>query len=542
MTDTASIDAMAAPLSSGGGKPPTYDGPKEVLVNKPVTLKGTYDTKQIAKITIAAEDKFSLPLTMSNGTWQVSMPRGFSAPGARWLRLKGFNQAGKQVENRVFYITVSSDPLNVGQALSIKVLRDTFFKVSPTDSSKLNDQQKVLIKAGQTYTVNRYGFIDGHLKLELGQSIAPIGNFGYFFESHVQLTKGTQIFRFSLEDIPDTTLAAQLLITESTFLKTSPVDSSTLAANQKKTLLHGQNFQITGYACTSGHWRVTFKDPIEGFGNRGFIYWQHAQIERNGKQVTYDSSALTVTALRDTILKKRPVDSSQLQAGERAEFNANQFYGVSSYQIEGGHIKVSLNEEVPGFGNTGYLFPSFVQLKRGNRSFNPLPPTVEMSVPYFSQRDNPRFYWSTCNVTSIGMILYYYGTRSRDGGDFIDELLQWCLNKGGEGAQTNHNVLTEMIQAYGYDSSFSTRRTWQEIKEELINGRPVVLCGLFTHNGHIVTLIGYTPDGFIVNDPWGDALSGYSNTEGRKLLYPYGYCDRMCGPDGEIWAHFISRR
>jgi uncharacterized protein YvpB len=121
-------------------------------------------------------------------------------------------------------------------------------------------------------------------------------------------------------------------------------------------------------------------------------------------------------------------------------------------------------------------------------------------------------------------------------------LLQWCLNKGGEGAQTEHNVLTEMIQAYGYDSSFSTRRTWQEIKEELINGRPVVLCGLFTHNGHIITVIGFTPAGFIVNDPWGDALSGYSNTEGRKILYPYDYCDRMCGSDGEIWAHFISRR
>jgi hypothetical protein len=44
----------------------------------------------------------------------------------------------------------------------------------------------------------------------------------------------------------------------------------------------------------------------------------------------------------------------------------------------------------------------------------------------------------------------------------------------------------------------------------------------------------------IVNDPWGDALTGYSDTEGGKLLYPYGYLNQVSGPDGNIWAHFIQ--
>ncbi len=543
MTDTAVADAVTNPMAANAvTSPPIYSGPKEVLVNKPVTLKGSYDAKRITKISLMAEDKFALDVTMSNGTWRVAMPRGFTAPGVRWLRLKGFDNAGSLIENRVFYITVSTDPLTVGQAIVLKTLRDTFFKVSPTDSSKLSDQQKVLVKAGETLTVNRYGFIDGHLKLELGQSISPVGNFGYFYEEHVQLSKGTQILRFAIEDVPDIPLTAQLLITDTTWLKASPADSSTLAANQKTEVLHGQVFQITGYACTRGHFRVTLKDPIEGFGNRGFVYWRCAQIKRNGKEVAYDSSSLTVTALRDTLFKKRPVDSSQLQADERSAFAQNAFYGVSSYQIQGGHIKVSLSEELPGFGNTGYVFPDFVQMKRGSQSVNPIPTTVELNVPYFSQRDNPRFYWSTCNVTSIAMILSFYGARSRTGGQLEDELLQWCLNKSGEGAQTNHNTLTELIQAYGYDSSFSTKYSWRDVKEELINGRPVVLCGYFTHGGHIVAVIGFTPDGFIVNDPWGDALTGYSYTEGRKLLYPYDYCDRMCGPDGQVWAHFIAKR
>lgn len=540
MTDTTI--ATSSLTSGGGSAPPTYAGPLEVLVNQPVVLKGSYDARRINRMTLMAEDKVNLDIRLNNGTWQVSMPRGFTTPGARWLRLRGFDASSKLIENRVFYITVSRNPLTVGQSLSVKLLRDTFFKVSTEDSARLNVQQKVLVRAGQTFPVRRYGFIDGHLKLELGSTISPIGNFGYFYEDHVQLTKGAQILRFSLDDVPDIPLTANLLITQTTFFKTSPADSSTLAVNQRTNVLKGQVFQITGYACTRGHFRVTLKDPIPGFGDRGFIFWQSAKIERNGQEVPYDSSALTVTALRDTVIKKRPVDSSELRPDERSTFNANEFYGVASYLIEGGHIKVSLNEELPNFGNTGYVFPDFVRMSRGNRAFNPIPGSVELNVPYFSQRDNPRFYWSTCNVTAIAMCMHYLGTRARGSGQLEDELLQWCFNEDGEGSQINHNTLSKLIDAYGFDGTFSTEWTFRDVREELINGRPVVLCGMFTSYGHIVTAIGYTPDGYIVNDPWGDALTGYANTEGRKLLYPYDYTNRVCGPDGEVWAHFIRRK
>jgi len=539
MTDTTAISSLSSP---GVTAPPTYSGPKEVLINKPVTLKGTYDATRIAQVTLSAEDKFPLNVTTNAGTWQLTLPTGFSTAGSRWLRLKGFDSQGQVVENRVFYITVSSDPLTIGQSLTLKVLQDTFFKAAPADSSTLSDQQKVLVKAGQTFSVNRYGSIDGHIKLELGEEIAPIGSFGYFYESHVQLSKGTQIFRFNLEEVPNLSLTAQLVITTTTILKAKLGDSSTLAANQKINAAAGQTYAITGYACVNGHFRVKLAEAIAGFGDTAFVYWKYAQVKRNGKSIPYDSDALTVTALTSTILKKRPVDSSQLQASERANLNAGNFYGVSSYAIQGGHIKVALTEELPGFGNTGFAFPSFVQMKRGGKPFNPIPPTVEINVPYFSQRDNPRYYWATCNVTSIAMVFYYYGIRAKNSGQQLeDELLQWCLDKGGAGAQTNHNVLSQLVQAYGFKPSFNINRTWQEVKEELINGRPVVLCGLFTHGGHIVTAIGFTSQGYIVNDPWGDAMSGYSNTEGRKRLYPYSYVDEVAGPDGEVWAHFISR-
>lgn len=96
-----------------------------------------------------------------------------------------------------------------------------------------------------------------------------------------------------------------------------------------------------------------------------------------------------------------------------------------------------------------------------------------------------------------------------------------------------------MIRAYGFRTNFSTRRRWAEIDKEIAEGRPVVLPGYFTATGHVVTVIGYTPSGLIVNDPWGNALTGYRDTNGARLFYPNGFLLDKCGRDGDLWAHFI---
>lgn len=520
----------------------TYTGPREVLVNQQTQLTGTFDRRESVRVTVVAEDKYPLNVAINSnaGTWQVYLPKGFSTPGSRWLRVKATNSKGNITGSQIVYITVTSDPLTVGQSLKLQILKDTLFKVAPIDSSLLDRQQKILVKAGQTFTVSKYGLVDGHLKVLLDSTIAPIGNFGYFYEPAVQLSKGSKTLKFDIADIPDTHLTAQMLVTRTTQIKASTQDSSNLAANQSAELILGSTYPITGYACVSGHFRVTLAESIPGFGNVGYIYWQHIQIKRDGKVITFDIDAITMTMMQTTVFKKRSVDAVSLSDPEKVTLPLGRVYGVESYGIDGNHLKVSLTEELPNFGNTGYIFPSYVVFKRGDKTFNPIPNYVELNVAYFSQRDNPRFYWSTCNVTSIAMVLYYYGARSKGGGDFVDELLQWCFNYAGQGSQTDHSVLSAMIRAYGFKTSFSTTRGWSELKSELINRRPVVLAGSFTATGHILTVIGYTSTGYIVQDPWGNALTGYSNTEGRKLLYPYSYLDQVAGPDGNIWAHFIS--
>ncbi|MEG4109259.1 C39 family peptidase [Microcoleus sp. S13_C5] len=521
----------------------SYQGPAEVLVNQPIVLRGTFDRQQAAKIEVIAEDTLPLSVTLNQeaSTWQVNLSKGFSVAGARWLRLRATDSKGNVTGSQIIYITVSSDPLTVGQGLTLKILSDTLFKVAPLDSSRLNNQQKVFVKAGQTLAVSKYGFIDGHLKVVVDSAISPIGTFGYFSEPDVQLAKGTQILKFNLADVPNSNVSAQLLVTQTTQIKAKPEDSSKLPADQMADLLLGTTYAITGYACILGHFRVTLAESIPGFGNIGFIYWQDVKIKKDGKEVTFDPGALTMTILQATVFKKRPVDAASLSSTEKTTLPLGRVYGVNSYGAEGDHLKVSLTEELPNFGNTGYVFPSFVQFKRGDKIFDPVPNNVELNVPYFSQRDNPRFDWSTCNVTAIAMVFYYYGVRSEGGGQLEDELLQWCFDYAGQGSQTDHNVLSALIQAYGFKTSFSTTRKWAEVRSELLNRRPVVLAGDFTAAGHIITLIGYNSQGYIVQDPWGDALTGYSDTEGRKLMYPYSYVNQVAGPDGNVWAHFISR-
>ncbi|MBO0348874.1 C39 family peptidase [Phormidium pseudopriestleyi FRX01] len=539
--DFVQLNQGSTAISTGFGL--TYQGPTEVLVKKPVILKGTYEPQKIANVSVSAEDKFSLPVQLnpSAGTWQVNLNNGFSGAGARWLRLKGTDANGQLIGSDVINITVTTDPATVGEVLTLTIQQDTFFKVSPVDSASLNTQQKVVIKAGMTVKVSRYGLLDGHLKVTLDSPIQPIGEFGYFYEGHVQLSKGSKVFNFNIEDVQISGTPAQMLVTKTTLIKAQPVDSANLSSAQKAELLLGKTLGITGYACTSGHFRVTLSESIPGFGNVGYVYWQHVQIKNRDQVVSYDADALTATIRETTVFKKQPVDAARLSATDKVTLPLGRVYGVASYAIESGHLKASLTEEFPSFGNTGYLFPGHLLMQRGGRTFDPVPNQIELNVPYFSQRDNPRYYWSTCNVTSIAMVFHYYGIRSKRGGQLEDELLQWCFNYAGVGSQTDHSVLSAMVRAYGVKHRFSTTSNWSDVKNELINRRPVVIAGYFTATGHIITIIGYNRQGYIVQDPWGDALTGYSHTEGRRLMYPYSYMDRVCGPDGNVWIHSIQK-
>ena len=62
---------IATELAPKITQPPVYNVPKEVLVGKPVVLTGSYGVSRITAVTLSAEDKVPLPVTLSGGTWTV---------------------------------------------------------------------------------------------------------------------------------------------------------------------------------------------------------------------------------------------------------------------------------------------------------------------------------------------------------------------------------------------------------------------------------------------------------------------------------------
>ena len=430
--------------------------------------------------------------------------------------------------------------------ITLTVKQDTVFKISNAASMALAFNQKVSVKAGTELLLDStYEIADHHIKVKLAQPLAPVGQDGYFFLPHVELSKlGEAIDFTNPADVDNIQIkgAIATVITD-TFLKSSSQDASRLSNSQKIMVKAGTTYPISGYAAVNGHFRVKFTSEVPPIGDVGFFYERHVSITKNGKAIAFDPDMKTLTIKQSTVLKKRPIDSRQLAASELAPLTAGDVFGVDSYSLTDIHFQVTLNEDVPPLGKSGFVFTGHVNLKQGNKAIEFTPKRKVLGVPYFSQLDNPRDPFVTCNVTSIAMVLAFHGRRSRNPQQQLeDELYQWVIDRYGRQARTDNSVLQKLYQAYGFGGGFSTSRTWSQIKQELIENRPVVIGGYFTHGGHIICIIGFDEFGYIVHDPYGNALTGYRQTEGKSLRYPYVYMRDMCGVDGDVWAHFILPR
>jgi hypothetical protein len=143
------------------------------------------------------------------------------------------------------------------------------------------------------------------------------------------------------------------------------------------------------------------------------------------------------------------------------------------------------------------------------------------------------------------MCLNYLGLPSPSGWQLEDEFYQCC--EDNDLSRHSPVDLAKLIAHYGYKDNFQSRAKWDDVKQWLNNGNPVIVHGWFTDFGHIMPIIGYNDDGWIVNDPngkWLEARGEYdTNASGAGRTYSYGAMEAVCGPDagGELWIHFVSK-
>lgn len=168
--------------------------------------------------------------------------------------------------------------------------------------------------------------------------------------------------------------------------------------------------------------------------------------------------------------------------------------------------------------------------------------------PYFIQINNKFNPRGSCFPTSMACMLYPFIKNNNTHGLALDDYIWWKCNRGiGKQYALSRND-ANWLKSKGFfkherlntiwDVEFYVANQiqndvnceWREngdvelIKSRIDNNSPVLIHIKNWSGGHIVTILGYNDEGFIMNDSWGNALKGYSDhwgDGGDKVIYPY---------------------
>lgn len=249
--------------------------------------------------------------------------------------------------------------------------------------------------------------------------------------------------------------------------------------------------------------------------------------------------------LKETFLKARPLNVSDLSESEKQMIGAGKVFELVSYEVVRDHIRVTFRKDIFKNSQVWYVYKPHIQILEEGKVIYPKPKPKSFQIPnfpYYSQLDNYYNPTGACNVTSMAMCLQFLGKPRRDNvGRFPDELYEYALNKGYN--RWNPYDLVKIVKDYGGQDTFKENAIIEEVQDWLVDGKPTVIHGYFTSFGHIMPVIGYDETGFLVNDPYGEWFStGYdNNARGAYLHYSYDLIRRVCMADGNFWVHFISK-
>ena len=139
---------------------------------------------------------------------------------------------------------------------------------------------------------------------------------------------------------------------------------------------------------------------------------------------------------------------------------------------------------------------------------NNTPGYLIQNLPYFYQYLNALHPSSSCQNTSMAMVLAYYGWHGKP--DTVTAAF------GKDKAQSPAglaSVFNHYAQQMGSPRRLRahTSGTLSRLHELLSQGKPVIVHGYFTASGHVVVITGYDGTHYTVNDPagrWNQAFKG----------------------------------
>jgi len=172
--------------------------------------------------------------------------------------------------------------------------------------------------------------------------------------------------------------------------------------------------------------------------------------------------------------------------------------------------------------------------------------SINLPIPHFRQIHDIRYPQDSCAVTSIIMVMKYYGYPGNTHKDLQDSV----YNELGRRALNRQNgihlaeVFNILMKGVAIDN-FTTQGRIEDVIGTLENRNPVIVHTRLTTKGHIIVLRGCDETGFFVNDPFGAWFpDGYrTNLNGENLHYFYDLINQTVFFDpGQVgWVHLFHR-
>jgi hypothetical protein len=145
-------------------------------------------------------------------------------------------------------------------------------------------------------------------------------------------------------------------------------------------------------------------------------------------------------------------------------------------------------------------------------------------VPYFYQYDNKLYPASTCQNTSVAMVLAYLGWNGEPDDITAAHGKNKAQSPGGLAA-----VFNSYAQQLGVPERLVPHMdgSVQDVKTLLAAGKPVIVHGYFTSYGHVLVILAFSGAHYVVHDPagrWSEVFKGgyggrQSATSGKAVSY-----------------------
>ena len=257
--------------------------------------------------------------------------------------------------------TNPEDTEPTGPIIRLIVQQDTIFKLRPEETLQLSDMEKEPVQAGATYNLHSYAYahpvsgdFNGHVRVALkGTTIRKLNT--WFIEGqYVQIEfDGEVVYPWEEQQA-----AFQLRVYRDTIFKQRPMASNELPDTEIVEVKKETNFILHSYAYQdshgdfSSHIKISIKNPKDFLNglSQWYVYDKHAYVEYDNNIVYPPTPVINFT--QNTIIKRRPLQSSELPAEERASVPSGNSFVLDSWAYKdeqgksfNGHIKFALKLE-----------------------------------------------------------------------------------------------------------------------------------------------------------------------------------------------------